>query len=163
MYTYSTGGASGATNYNWNVPINVGYIIADNGASIDVLIIGSVGETGSITMNASNDCGGSASRTLGLNVACRMAQVNSASGTSASLYPNPTMGNTTLKFEAATAGDYQVSVVDVTGRILSSETVHGIEGVNMHEIDLNNYAKGVYMVRMERSGEASQLLKVTVE
>jgi hypothetical protein len=114
-----------------------------------------------VTVTGSNDCGTGASRSVAVSIICRQAQV--AGTMSASLYPNPTMGYTTLKFETATAGDYLVSVIDVTGRTLYSETIQATEGVNMHELDLNKYAKGMYMVRMERAGEASQLLKVTVE
>jgi len=79
------------------------------------------------------------------------------------LYPNPTIGSTTLQFETSTAGDYQVSVIDVTGRVMQSKNVSAVEGQNMHEIDLSTYAKGLYMIRMERAGEPMQLLRVTVE
>ena len=33
----------------------------------------------------------------------------------------------------------------------------------MHQLDMSTYAKGLYMVRLERAGEPVQMLRVTVE
>ena len=81
----------------------------------------------------------------------------------ATLYPNPTTGSTTLKFETITSGDYKVSVVDMTGQIMQISNINAVEGLNMHQLDMSTYAKGLYMVRLEREGEAMQMLRVTVE
>ena len=118
---------------------------------------------GNVTVNAINDCGSSTMRTLSVAVTCRESQVSEALQSTATLYPNPTGGKTTLKFETITAGDYKVSVVDMTGQIMQTRTITAVEGVNMNEFDLNTYAKGLYMIRMEREGEAMQVLRVTVE
>jgi len=84
-------------------------------------------------------------------------------GTSAGLYPNPTSGKTTVKFESENAAKYVISVVDVTGRIIIRDELTAAEGINMHELDLTSVARGIYLVRMETAGEQAQLLKVTVE
>jgi hypothetical protein len=81
---------------------------------------------------------------------------------SAMLYPNPTQGKTTLEFVSETNARYSMQVIDVTGRVIISEDISAVEGINMHEIDFSTIAKGIYMVRLE--GDAgSQLLKLTVE
>ena len=114
-------------------------------------------------MYASNTCGSSSLSTLAVSVVCRLAQLTNGSVLDASLYPNPTIGTTTLKFETATAGDYKVSVVDMTGQVMQTSSINAVEGLNMHELDLSTYAKGLYMVRLERDGEPAQMLRVTVE
>ena len=114
-------------------------------------------------MYAENACGSSPISTLAVSVVCRLAQLTNGSLLDASLYPNPTIGTTTLKFETSTAGDYKVSVVDMTGQIMQTSTITAVEGLNMHELDLSTYAKGLYMVRLEREGDGMQMLRVTVE
>ena len=119
---------------------------------------------GNLSVYASNGCGNSApSAPFGVSVICRMAQMSQGSLLDATLYPNPTVGTTTLKFETSKAGDYQVSLVDITGQIMQTETVTAVEGLNMHELDMSTYAKGLYMVRLERAGEPMQVLRISVE
>jgi hypothetical protein len=51
----------------------------------------------------------------------------------------------------------------MTGQVMETSTITAVEGVNMHEFDMSTYAKGLYMVRLERSGEPAQMMRVTVE
>ncbi len=158
---YSTGGSAGATSYNWTAPAGATILgVPPFGSSITVLW----GATsGNITVAAVNDCGTSVSRSLAVAVTCRQSQVSETIGTTAGLYPNPTSGKTTVKFESVNAAKYVISVVDVTGRIIISDEMTAAEGINMHELDLTQVSKGIYLVRMETAGEQTQLLKVTVE
>ena len=158
---YTTTGSTGATSYNWTVP--AGAIILNTPPYTGTILVQWGATGGSVTVNAVNDCGNSINRTLSVAVTCREAQVSEAFKSTASLYPNPTDGTTTLKFETSTSGDYQVSVVDITGQIMQTETVTAIEGLNMHELDLSTYARGLYLVRIERTSEPMQMLRVTVE
>ena len=158
---YSTVGSSGATSYNWIVP--PGAIILNTPPYTASILVQWGAYGGNVTVNAVNDCGSSAARTLSVAVTCREAQLIEALNTSAMLYPNPTQGKTTLEFETSTAGDYQVSVVDITGQIMQTEKVTAVAGLNVHELDLSIYAKGLYMVRMQREGEPMRMLSVSVE
>ncbi|MCX6275184.1 MAG: GEVED domain-containing protein [Bacteroidetes bacterium] len=159
--SYATPGASGATSYNWTVPAGSTIIGGQGSANISVMIGSTAGLIG---VTASNDCGTSGTRTFAIGIPCRQGQVeNSITSANASLYPNPTSGKTTLKFESMNAAKYVISVVDVTGRIIISDEMTAAEGINMHELDLTQVSKGIYLVRMETAGEQTQLLKVTVE
>ncbi len=63
------------------------------------------------------------------------------------LYPNPTDGNFTISFTAAqTLRDMQVSITDVTGRVVSNNSYGDVQGNFKHQVDLSNEAKGVYFV-----------------
>lgn len=161
VQSYTTGGASGATSYNWTWPAGTTLVGGQNSNNLLVLI----GSTaGNIAVTASNDCGVSGTRTFAITIPCRQGQVEASAGsTSTSLYPNPTSGKTTVKFESVNSAKYVISVVDVTGRVIISDEVSAAEGINMHELDLTKVAKGIYLVRMETAGEQAQLLKVTVE
>jgi hypothetical protein len=118
---------------------------------------------GNVSVTASNACGSSTASNLAVSVICRLAQISQSSLIDATLYPNPTVGTTTLKFETITAGDYKVSVVDMTGQVMQTKSITAAAGLNLHELDLSTYAKGLYMVRLEREGEAMQMLRITVE
>ena len=159
--TYSVVGSTGATQYDWTSPAGSQILTGQNSASIEVLYPVNTG--GNISVTASNTCGSSPVVNLPVSVVCRLAQISQGSLIDATLYPNPTMGTTTLKFETITAGDYKVSVVDMTGQVMQTKNVTAVAGLNLHELDLSTYAKGLYMVRLEREGEAMQMLRVTVE
>jgi hypothetical protein len=159
--TYSVIGSTGATQYVWTSPAGSQILTGQNSASIQVLYFANTG--GNVSVYASNTCGSSTASNLAVSVVCRLAQMSQGSLIDASLYPNPTIGTTTLKFETVTAGDYKVSVVDMTGQVMQTKNVTAVEGVNLHELDLSTYAKGLYMVRLERDGEGMQMLRVTVE
>jgi len=159
--TYSIVGSAGATSYVWSGPAGSQILSGQNSNSIQLLYLDNTG--GDVTVYASNDCGNSTASSFAVSVICRLAQISQGSLIDATLYPNPTVGTTTLRFETITAGDYKVSVVDMTGQLMQSMNITAVEGQNMHELDLSTYAKGLYMVRLEREGEAMQMLRVTVE
>jgi hypothetical protein len=160
-YTYTVPGSTGATAYIWNSPINSTILTGQNTNSVSILFTDNT--SGNVTVYAQNLCGVSSTSSIAVSTVCRQAQIIQGSLIDAMLYPNPTIGTTTLRFETITAGDYKVSVVDMTGQIMQTSTITAVEGVNMRDLDLSTYAKGLYMVRLEREGEAMQMLRVTVE
>jgi hypothetical protein len=158
--SYSTGGSTGATSYGWAVPLGATILnVPPYGTNI-LVQWGATG--GNVTVSAVNDCGTSSMRTLSVAVTCRESQVSALQST-ATLYPNPTDGKTTLQFESKADVKYSLQLLDVTGRIILSEDISAVEGSNMHELDLTALAKGMYLIRLESSDADSQLLKVTVE
>ncbi len=77
----------------------------------------------------------------------------------ASVIPSPTTGIATLAFNANRQADVQVSIVDVAGRILSAQTLTTEEGLNQAELDLSNYASGVYFVALQ-SGDFREVTRI---
>jgi len=74
-----------------------------------------------------------------------------------SLFPNPTRGQFNLARMDA-ASEVEVSVLDLQGKVLTVATwAAGAESLN---IDLGNFANGVYMVRLN-SEEGSRTLRVS--
>ncbi|MDD2577701.1 MAG: leucine-rich repeat domain-containing protein [Bacteroidales bacterium] len=61
------------------------------------------------------------------------------------LYPNPSNGKTKLEIEGLTS-QTDVMVYDMIGRIVQKHTMK--KGINELNIDLSDYAKGVYSIRI---------------
>ncbi len=48
-------------------------------------------------------------------------------------------------------GDYTIQITDMTGRLINSETVSMQQGENLVKLSVQNYAAGLYMVRVSDS------------
>lgn len=79
----------------------------------------------------------------------------------ATLFPNPTSGDVTIRFKEALEAETQVSVMDLTGRtILQTIAEKGQSNLNL---SLDSYPAGIYLVRALRSGRAVWAEKVVKE
>jgi hypothetical protein len=78
-------------------------------------------------------------------------------------YPNPTSGKINVTFYATAKEKYALKVTDMLGnRLLNIEHI-AQAGENIQEIDLSGLAKGLYLLSMEKYGEASQTMRIVVE
>jgi hypothetical protein len=71
-------------------------------------------------------------------------------------YPNPFNAGTRIDFSAATAGDYELQVYDVLGRLVYSQSLPKLNA-GEHSISLNNgeldrLASGVYLYKISGDG-----------
>ena len=65
------------------------------------------------------------------------------------LYPNPAEGFTTLGFDAQDAGDLNISIIDLNGRVV--RTMNNLQyesGKNTLQIDVQGLSTGIYVVNM---------------
>ncbi len=80
------------------------------------------------------------------------------------VFPNPTNGILNLKMDAPATGDspFIVNIMDLSGRLVYTQT--GEMGVNFKEltIDLNQYGKGLYMVNVSKA-TVMKSIKVVVK
>ncbi|MBK6986682.1 MAG: T9SS type A sorting domain-containing protein [Bacteroidetes bacterium] len=67
-----------------------------------------------------------------------------------SLYPNPSTGNTTtLLFATETElSNVSVSIVDMTGRVVSTENTSVNTGLNKYELNTGSLNSGVYLIQL---------------
>jgi len=72
------------------------------------------------------------------------------------VYPNPTNGFFTLEFE--TDGVYNLTISDMSGRIISRETVNE-QSVQM---DISNYPAGVYILTIS-NGKGQTTMRIVKE
>lgn len=67
----------------------------------------------------------------------------------ASVYPNPTQGNTTVEINMASTGDVYVKVLDITGRtVLTTEKSRMAKGDHKIDLDLSSLQPGLYMYQV---------------
>jgi hypothetical protein len=64
-------------------------------------------------------------------------------------FPNPTLEAVQVDFEATSNSNVTVSMTDVLGRVVSSQKVQAVEGLNRLDVNLNAVAKGMYILTLQ--------------
>jgi hypothetical protein len=104
--------------------------------------------------------------TLTLTIeSCDTNRINENGIVDITLYPNPTTGMVNVQFTMNNEQweNVEIQVLDVYGRLLNTvETRHGTS-LQTTQIDLSQYATGVYFVRMVNGGKVMAVRKVVKE
>lgn len=79
------------------------------------------------------------------------------------LYPNPARDKTTLLFNAIKAGGYSIQLTDISGKVLLTIKGFAVAGENKVKLDVNKYAKGIYIINFITEGTAKVSLKLNKE
>lgn len=139
--------ATGATSYTW-------YPGALSGASQ----IFSPTVTTTYTINGLNGvCSGSGTAVITvIDCSTGLPQYNLQSGSV--LYPNPTRDAFTLKFDAPFTGE--VKVFNALGQVIISKKVSAAESL---PVNLSDYSKGIYPVKITADDNSSRIIKVVKE
>ena len=75
-------------------------------------------------------------------------------------YPNPAKQIATLKFSSTQKEKYTINITDLTGKIiLHSEGITN-GGTNIIQLNVSNFANGVYIVNLIKGGKEKQTLKL---
>jgi len=67
------------------------------------------------------------------------------------LYPNPTVGDLNVMISIPQAMNFDVSVLDLSGKQLQSHSIQGQSGVNNVVLDVNSLSKGMYFIQVTSS------------
>ena len=79
------------------------------------------------------------------------------------LYPNPASGSSTnLVFSNKKAQSVSVSIVDMTGKLISTTSVETAEGVTVHNLSIAGIQAGVYFVKVD-TGNSSTIQKLIIQ
>ncbi|HYV91460.1 MAG TPA: T9SS type A sorting domain-containing protein, partial [Chitinophagales bacterium] len=62
------------------------------------------------------------------------------------VYPNPASDQLSIAMAATTSGDYQIEIVDLTGKIMESSVVYFGAGTSVVKFDLSDYTPGYYLI-----------------
>lgn len=147
VYTWPS--VPGATLYQVFVPIGATVLTGTPTVSNSTVILWG-NTSGNVGVKASNGCGNSGTRTLPVVMSCRLAQTISASNSiETKVFPNPAHGQFNVSFNASSAEDFTLKVIDQTGRIMNSVVVNAVEGNNVQEINVEDLAAGLYLVVLE--------------
>ena len=166
---YSIAAVPNATSYTWAVPS--GYLsdgvkkTRRNITTTSPTVTADFGsKSGYLTVIAKNTCGSGAQATKAVAFTCREAVLTPENEFALSAYPNPASENLTISIESD--GDHQValSIVDMTGRIVWSKDENAVEGVNTYQVDITEFAGGIYLVRGSLKDEAEeQTMRIIVK
>ncbi|MBL0342004.1 MAG: T9SS type A sorting domain-containing protein [Bacteroidetes bacterium] len=148
----------GATSYLWTIPAGASFV-AGQGSNAIIMDYGIGG--GQITVKAINACGQSGTRILNILVNCRVA--GELPGTKLNAYPNPVSTNLNIDLDATVSGAYTLELMDVSGRIVKSEVMNAIAGMNSNNIDVRDLSKGMYMLRVQNVSGFTQQIMIAVE
>jgi hypothetical protein len=96
-------------------------------------------------------CAKMAADTVLINPSSR-AEVGNEALNTLILYPNPTHGQLTLRWEETLGGTAQLEVLSLTGQQALRQSVQTTQGMNQLSIDLSELPSGVYLVRIAGSG-----------
>ena len=73
------------------------------------------------------------------------SSTNLSRGFEVSIYPNPSTGLVTFDFPDNEEGELKITVIDLTGKIMHTETWGETNG---QQIDLSHLHKGMYLVKI---------------
>jgi hypothetical protein len=167
---YSIPAVAGATSYTWTATNGVSIYSGQGTTTARLKFYNATSSSTVVSVKANNSCGSSAVRTktVSINTSCKVAadgsEVTEAIAlTSFTAYPNPTSGKATITFDSDRDAKYSLKVVDMIGRVMISENVSAVEGFNSKEINLENVAKGIYLISVQTEGDEAQTLRLIVE
>ncbi|MBO0359056.1 T9SS type A sorting domain-containing protein [Hymenobacter sp. BT186] len=84
----------------------------------------------------------------------RMVRFQKSLQAAISLYPNPAQARLTLNLRAVPAGEYQVSILDMAGRVISRFPLAGQQD---HELPVRSLLPGSYIVQVKGGGTTTTL------
>jgi hypothetical protein len=68
-------------------------------------------------------------------------------------YPNPAKDHLNISYTSKLQGKGQLQVIDITGRMLQNRSVDLRQGTNYLNLELHNYKKGLYMIKLTTNEE----------
>jgi len=72
------------------------------------------------------------------------------------LYPNPTAGDATVDVDLTEDQAVSIRVIDLTGRIVLSQNLGGIQGSNQIRLEMKSLSNGVYIVEIQAGNMREQ-------
>ena len=67
--------------------------------------------------------------------------------------PNPATDHTSFEFITDASGISDVSILDMTGKMVYSGKHEVIEGINKLDFNVGNYNKGIYLIMIQQNGD----------
>lgn len=142
--------------YYWRVPEGVTIVSGQFTAAITV----NWGiASGTISVNAANRCGASAKQELYVSLRSTSLTTQQQKPTSNTtsvtrqiiISPNPTRDIASLIITADKKSKYVIEVKDISGKTLLYKETSLLEGINKINLDVSNYATGMYLVCITNS------------
>ena len=111
------------------------------------------------TANPNGEIRGQAERGYHCFTLTSALQENNVHYQNVSLYPNPVVKDLTLAFTATVDRSAELIIADMTGRKLYGNTISISSGENKMSLDVNNLAKGIYLLSIQTADNTSIISK----
>lgn len=151
-YVYSVAPVSGATTYNWTFPAGWTGTSTTNTISLTAGTATGAITVSFITPAGSVSCTGQSATTV-VKTICTGIDDKEGSGEFL-IYPNPSTG----KFIINSNGTFPYELINCLGERINSGTLT----IGKTGLDLSNYARGVYFIRLNDS-RRTRVLKLMIE
>lgn len=79
------------------------------------------------------------------------------------VFPNPSTGLVTLRFNSIINGPAQIRVTDMAGKSINASTITVKKGVNTHQLNLSQLANGVYFIEAQSGKEHCRFTCIIVK
>tara|TARA_B110000003_G_C16615244_1_gene521056 strand:- start:1334 stop:1663 length:330 start_codon:yes stop_codon:yes gene_type:complete len=67
------------------------------------------------------------------------------------VYPNPTKGVFNISFTSEEIDNFEITIIDAFGKVISKEEKQDFIGEFTKQVDLTSYIRGVYMIQIRTS------------
>jgi hypothetical protein len=74
------------------------------------------------------------------------------------LFPNPVIDQLLISYESLKAGNVQVAIIDIQGKVLHQQTINSQNGTNHAIISVSQLPKGLYVCRLQ-NGDKLETIK----
>ena len=143
--TYTVPAISGATSYVWTYS-GTGATITGTTNTVNITFVAGF-TNGSLTVMGQNSCGnGTVSPAYVITNYVGVDDQN-ANSLSYSIYPNPTKGKISVEINGVSE-KLELQVCNLQGEIIKVQKLANNKQSQTTEIDLSNYAKGIYFVKI---------------
>jgi hypothetical protein len=163
---YSIGTVTGATSYNW---------LVSNGISLQIQPSSGPGvgqgqknieiktnAAGTIAVNASNACGVGRNQNLSVTTVVCPRIGDATAGLNLLAYPNPTSDVLNVAFTSDKDQYYTLRLLDVTGRVVMTDSKVATEGQNQAVVMVKGLASGIYSLQFQMNGK-SETVRIFVD
>lgn len=143
--TYTVPTISGATSYVWTYS-GTGATITGSTNTVSIAFVAGF-TNGNLTVMGQNSCGnGTVSPAFVITNYVGIDDQN-ANSLSYSIYPNPTKGKISVEINGVSE-KLELQVYNLQGEIIKAQKLANNKQSQTTEIDLSNYAKGIYFVKI---------------
>ena len=137
-------GSQNSKSYLWDFGVSQG-----NGVMDTVIYSSQDNGIQTITLVVTNACG-SDTLTQSVNVNIDLAEFLVNNGVS--IFPNPASNEVNVEFMDEFAGNANLRLIDIQGRILRSEIIKSQGSIMVYNMDVSKIQKGSYIVAIELDG-----------
>ena len=145
-YAYSIDPIANATSYVWSLPAGATIATGQGTNSITVDFTQDA-ESGNIGVYGVNDCGLGISSTLPVIVSECAGVAENALLSKVTLFPNPVEGKLNLRI-AGQEEMLDLEVRDVTGQLVVSDRLTGLQNNDTRQVDVTTLRNGIYFIRL---------------